>query len=986
MAIDAFFPKITLPKGKTDIRKGEGLGIKYTSENGKVIVMVVDAFEGGEPTRGLIDWLKSIDVKQIDLAVATHAHGDHFGGFYDIAEAGIKIKDFRCYHIDSIREGNSESRKDSDNLLELIRWLQARGTRVLFVDHGDVLEFGDITWHIYRKQPKGPAAKDDPNAWSYVNDGSLVLCSPELSGIIFGDGPAAQKEAIAYFQKKFGRTKFLIWVTVSHHGGHFSMSNAQSARNAGCEFAYESCVERRGPGKEEWTEFGARRLIQNGVTVWMQDENIYIHAAAGKITFKQGSKMLTYDIPYQGKESKVTGKWEYGTKGWWYKYSNGGYATGWKQIVYKGEPCWFLFDDDGWMLTGWRKDDGKWYFLDYKTGVMLKGWHKLPHGPNNVEDWYLLNKSGEMLSGWQWSTKDGKTGWYYLDPDNGMRTGWIYDDGEWYCLGNDGRMLTGWVTYKGRKCYLEPLSDKTHVQGVCYRSRTAVIDGKSYKFDKDGYAEEIAVGGGGKAELNGCDVASYQAGIDFAKMTTTDFAIIKGTQGTWYVNPYADIQYSGAKAAGKLLGMYHYAEGKDPIAEAQYFIRKVGSRVGSCILALDWEGHDNSKFNSDAEVAWVLKFAMEVYRLTKVHIFLYMSKSVTRRRNWAEVAKDVRLWCAQYANQEHTDYKSNPWTDNGGFGAWKYDTIRQYSSKGRVTGYGKDLDINRAYMSRAEWLAAAAGKNTVVATAAKPKTKWSAYVSMTTSPVKISNSGSDENGKYKGGKAGDQTGKEWRIRDWYNYPWNCVLRHPLAEVRACLATMAVKAAENDNIGYDQLQRDDYGIELAKNDYDPSKIKKPVESDCSKGVIDNTKGTGHTLGIPELQSIKATYTGNMRAAYKAAGFYVLTESKYLTSSDYLLAGDILLNDKHHTCTVITNGSKSGDTVVMPLVKKGSTGAAVEQLQEMLIAQGYSCGKWGADGDFGNDTLQAVKSYQRDHGLDVDSEVGPMTWAALIEGSK
>ncbi|MBR3586872.1 MAG: N-acetylmuramoyl-L-alanine amidase, partial [Oscillospiraceae bacterium] len=32
----------------------------------------------------------------------------------------------------------------------------------------------------------------------------------------------------------------------------------------------------------------------------------------------------------------------------------------------------------------------------------------------------------------------------------------------------------------------------------------------------------------------------------------------------------------------------------------------------------------------------------------------------------------------------------------------------------------------------------------------------------------ISNSGSDENGAYSGGQAGDQTGKEWRMRDWYN--------------------------------------------------------------------------------------------------------------------------------------------------------------------------------------------------------------------------
>ena len=36
----------------------------------------------------------------------------------------------------------------------------------------------------------------------------------------------------------------------------------------------------------------------------------------------------------------------------------------------------------------------------------------------------------------------------------------------------------------------------------------------------------------------------------------------------------------------------------------------------------------------------------------------------------------------------------------------------------------------------------------------------------------ISNSGSDERGAYKGGQAGDQTGREWQIRSWYN---SCLL-------------------------------------------------------------------------------------------------------------------------------------------------------------------------------------------------------------------
>lgn len=40
---------------------------------------------------------------------------------------------------------------------------------------------------------------------------------------------------------------------------------------------------------------------------------------------------------------------------------------------------------------------------------------------------------------------------------------------------------------------------------------------------------------------------------------------------------------------------------------------------------------------------------------------------------------------------------------------------------------------------------------------------------------------------------------------------------------------------------------------------------------------------------------------MRKAFKAAGFLVLTESKYLNGPDYLLEGDVLLNDGAHTAT-------------------------------------------------------------------------------------
>jgi hypothetical protein len=186
----------------------------------------------------------------------------------------------------------------------------------------------------------------------------------------------------------------------------------------------------------------------------------------------------------------------------------------------------------------------------------------------------------------------------------------------------------------------------------------------------------------------------------------------------------------------------------------------------------------------------------------------------------------------------------------------------------------------------------------------------------------ISNSGSDENGAYSGGQAGDQTGKEWRMRDWYNRPWSCVLRYPDQKVALKIAQLAIDAALNDKVGYDQSQNRTYLKQLKAVGWEPSKIAVACEADCSAGVCANVTAAGYLLGIPALQNHTGTYTGNMRSALTKAGFQLLTDSKYLTGGDYLLPGDILLNDGHHTATNVTIGTKvksswnSGTSVITP----------------------------------------------------------------------
>lgn len=71
-----------------------------------------------------------------------------------------------------------------------------------------------------------------------------------------------------------------------------------------------------------------------------------------------------------------------------------------------------------------------------------------------------------------------------------------------------------------------------------------------------------------------------------------------------------------------------------------------------------------------------------------------------------------------------------------------------------------------------------------------------------------------------------------------------------------------------------------------------------------------------------------------------------------------------------------------TIDINQVSKGSQSVAVNMLQAALIAHGYSIGAYGIDGDFGNDTLMAVRDFQRNHGLEVDGIVGQQTWNSLL----
>lgn len=67
--------------------------------------------------------------------------------------------------------------------------------------------------------------------------------------------------------------------------------------------------------------------------------------------------------------------------------------------------------------------------------------------------------------------------------------------------------------------------------------------------------------------------------------------------------------------------------------------------------------------------------------------------------------------------------------------------------------------------------------------------------------------------------------------------------------------------------------------------------------------------------------------------------------------------------------------------MPTLRHGACDMYVAAMQFCLVSRGYGVGRCGIDGDFGIDTLSALKRYQTSAGLTADGVCGQATWEKL-----
>lgn len=209
--------------------------------------------------------------------------------------------------------------------------------------------------------------------------------------------------------------------------------------------------------------------------------------------------------------------------------------------------------------------------------------------------------------------------------------------------------------------------------------------------------------------LYGTDQSKWQSN----SVTEGDFIIVKATEGLGYVDPTCDIKYQMNKKAGKLRAFYHFARpdlGNSAQAEAKFFVDNCKNYFGDAIPVLDWE-------RSVSNVGWAKAFLDEVFRLTGVRPWIYMSASVVNGYDWSSVASDYGLWIAGYPAKYNVKNPPKPTAKELPYkiGKWKFAVAWQYSSSAGT------LDRNIFYGDATAWNKYAAKPATVEVPAPAPE-------------------------------------------------------------------------------------------------------------------------------------------------------------------------------------------------------------------------------------------------------------------------
>lgn len=194
--------------------------------------------------------------------------------------------------------------------------------------------------------------------------------------------------------------------------------------------------------------------------------------------------------------------------------------------------------------------------------------------------------------------------------------------------------------------------------------------------------------------MKGVDISHYQAGLTVRQLMDAgkDFAIIKVTEGTGYVDPSAFGYYSEAHGLGFPLGGYcysHAVNARQAMAEALYLMDTIKGFPMPCGLYLDMEEPEQLALDHDTLLQIIRGWCEYVSRAGYTPGIYSSAGTLWAKVHPDEVPDGCLVWIARWSDTP-PDLPCDLW---------------QNSDRGSIAGFSGPVDTDEGRSGRFEALA-----------------------------------------------------------------------------------------------------------------------------------------------------------------------------------------------------------------------------------------------------------------------------------------
>lgn len=206
--------------------------------------------------------------------------------------------------------------------------------------------------------------------------------------------------------------------------------------------------------------------------------------------------------------------------------------------------------------------------------------------------------------------------------------------------------------------------------------------------------------------LYGIDISNWDRGFQIPE--TIDFAIVKATGGTSFVDQCCEGFIQQCRRKGVLYGFYHFAGDYrqiDPEAEAVFFFENTQSYTGFGIPVLDIESDYIENWGGYAQ-----RFVDKYHAITSIWPVVYCQASRLGSFEGYPLVDHCGLWIAGYPDSRTHELGALPDFPYS-VKPWPFAALWQYTSSGVVETWDGMLDLDVAFMDAHAWeLYATGGK------------------------------------------------------------------------------------------------------------------------------------------------------------------------------------------------------------------------------------------------------------------------------------